>query len=106
MGLFSKIGARRTERLKIRQQAKSERVSMRTETKQAAYAAGIDPNAAIANMVGNLGESAANIVGAKFQKDSSVARSEAIGQGIEKSNTNPMMIIGLVLVAVFFLFKK
>ena len=97
MGLFSKMGARRTERMKIRQQA---------ETKQAAYAAGIDPNAAISSMVSNLGQSAANIVGSKFEKDSSVARSEAVGTAIEKSNTNPIMLIVVGIIALFLIMKK
>jgi hypothetical protein len=106
MGLFKKMGERRTERMKIRKEARAERVAIRNETKQIAYQSGFDPNASITGMVSSLGQSTANIFGSKFGKDASVAQSQAIGEGIAKSNTNPIMLIVVGVVLLIMMFKK
>jgi hypothetical protein len=89
---------------------------MRTDAKKAAYAAGIDPNAWVGDAFEAVGDVGAAYLGGKGggvggqNKTAGAGGGEGIPEptaGAGGTKMNPMLIVGVVVLAVvFFMFKK
>jgi len=103
---FKKLIDNRHERKMARIEGKTERVEARQETKQAAYAAGIDPNEAVFGALGDVAKSATAAfaggatptaaLGALAQPQ---ARSQAAGM-------SPMIMMVIAAVVLFMFMGK
>lgn len=97
-----------------RQQAKTDRVLARQQTKATAYEMGIDPNAAMWDGISNVAKSAADVVGdvygakagaggaAGAMDPTKVLKSDptGTGTGTEPPKSNMMMILAAVAVVI------
>jgi hypothetical protein len=105
MGLFSKRQKARGERKANRQAARTERTRLRQETKQTAYASGVNPNAFISDIVGTAGQVATGILGGgggdNTQQDDKKLLDFSSGP-----STMQIALGGLAVVAVLYFVTK
>jgi len=100
---FKKIIDNRHEAKMARIEGRTERTEMRTAAKTAAYEAGIDPNAAIADAAKSIiHDGAGAFMAAKGGKmPTSGMEQRPMSQGQSLGGINPVLIIGAILLFVF-----
>jgi len=103
---FKKIIDNRHEARMARIEGRTERTEMRTAAKTAAYEAGIDPNAAIADAAKSIVKDGVKGFAAAKGAPSAQTMSEVETPSMQRSaSMNPILIIGLLLI-LFMGFKK
>lgn len=110
MGLFSKFRAARQKRIEARQEGRTQRAQLRSDTRKAAYQAGVNPNSFISDTVGKVANVAQSVIGAKtgnlgggaVSMSGGSAQSKGMGDKVAK----PIWIIGAIAVGLFLMMKK
>lgn len=95
------------ENRKNRREERTKRVEMRQNTKQVAYASGIDPNKAVTDMFSSLGQSASNSISAVYggglKPGASAEQLNAVYGGKSGANVLIWVVVGL---GALLMFKK
>lgn len=116
---MGKWADRRKEKREDRWNYKLQKQNNRLDTKEAAYAAGIDPNAwigstigaagnAVSNVLGTVGGNAANklIAGQGFAPEGGYLTMPGQAESNAKSTNMMMWVIGAVALVMLFMFRK
>ena len=115
MGLFSgkrkaQRRAARLERIKARQSGKSARAAEKADAKEAAYNAGIDPNAFLSDIVDDVANTAQQVLGKGAKGGPPIPTKNldqgGAGGGAGMGGSLAGIPLPLIAVAAFLLLKK